>query len=53
MRRYDGEAACLVAAANGSAAKLVDLVVDSFPGFRDVALYRCSATPLAKSRKHR
>lgn len=40
LRQYDGEAAHLVAAANGCAAKLVDLVVESFPGFRDVAQYR-------------
>ena len=44
MERYDGQAAKLVAAADGSAAKLVDLVVDSFPGFRDAAPYRCRAS---------
>ena len=41
LERYGGEAAQLVAAAGGSAAQLVDLVVDAFPGFRDCAMYRC------------
>ena len=45
MERYDGQAAKLVAAADGSAAKLVDLVVESFPGFRDAAPYRCRTSP--------
>ncbi|CAL5226824.1 g9687 [Coccomyxa viridis] len=40
LRDFGGEAAQLVTAAGGSAAKLVDLVVESFPGFRDVASYR-------------
>lgn len=44
LRNFDGEAANLVAAADGSAAKLVDLVVESFPGFRDSAPYRCNTS---------
>lgn len=40
LKRYNGEAAQLVAAAGGSAAQLVELVVDAFPGFRDCAVYK-------------
>ncbi|KAK9821658.1 hypothetical protein WJX74_005457 [Apatococcus lobatus] len=38
--RYDGQAANLVRQAGGSASALVELVLDSFPGFRDIATFR-------------
>ncbi|HEX8682123.1 MAG TPA: queuosine salvage family protein [Ardenticatenaceae bacterium] len=38
--RWGGEAANLVAAAEGSAASLVALLTAEFPGFRDHAIYR-------------
>ncbi|KAL6766835.1 hypothetical protein ACKKBG_A37555 [Auxenochlorella protothecoides x Auxenochlorella symbiontica] len=40
LRRHGGQATGLVAAAQQSAAALVDLVVEAFPGFRDQAVYR-------------
>jgi len=38
--RYEGLAANLIRAAKGSAAKLVDLVTEAFPGFRDHSIYQ-------------
>ena len=40
MNKYDGLAINLVKQANNSATMLVDLVVDSFPGFRDHSVYK-------------
>lgn len=40
LRNFDGLAANLIRAAQGSAATLVDLVTSSFPGFRDHAVSR-------------
>lgn len=37
---FDGEATSLVRAADGSVARLVELVTAHFPGFRDHAIYR-------------
>ena len=39
-QQYAGQAANLVRQAGGSASALVRLVLDSFPGFRDTAMYR-------------
>jgi hypothetical protein len=41
QQHHDGSMAQLVKQAGGSAARLVDLVAQSFPGFRDCAMYRC------------
>lgn len=40
MTRWDGQAANLIEAAEGSAVRLVALVTAEFPGFRDHAIYR-------------
>ena len=40
QQRYAGQAANLVKEAGGSANTLVGLVLDSFLGFRDTAIYR-------------
>jgi hypothetical protein len=37
---YDGSAANFAASANGSAVKLVSLIIEKFPGFRDTVIYR-------------
>jgi len=42
MDKYDGKAAELVRAAEGSAEKLVSLVCEGFAGFRDHAVYKGS-----------
>jgi len=42
LEGYSGQAANLIAAAGGSAARLVQLVTAAFPGFRDHAIYRCN-----------
>lgn len=39
-QHFDGQAVNLVRAANGSVARLVELVTAHFPGFRDHAIYR-------------
>ncbi|KAK9863549.1 hypothetical protein WJX84_001183 [Apatococcus fuscideae] len=39
-QKYGGHAANLVRQADGSASALVRLMLDSFPGFRDTAVYR-------------
>lgn len=39
-RHFDGKAANLVRVADGSVARLVELVTAHFPGFRDHAIYR-------------
>lgn len=36
---YDGQAMNMVAAANGSACRLVKLIIDHLPGFRDSTVY--------------
>jgi len=40
IEHFDGSALKLVAEARGSAARLVDLVLRYFPGFRDCAVYK-------------
>jgi hypothetical protein len=40
VEHFDGSCAALIRAANGSACRLVDLVVMYFPGFRDESVYR-------------
>jgi len=40
LEHFDGSARKLIEAAKGSAAKLVDLVLMYFPGFRDAAVYK-------------
>ena len=41
LKGYGGSMERLVAAAGGSAVALVDLIVNTFPGFQDRAVYRC------------
>ena len=45
---FDGSAAYLVAKANGSADRLVRLVVQHLPGFRDCSIYRGKRVDLYK-----
>lgn len=40
LERFDGQFAHAVAQAQGSAVQLVLLLVDAFPSFRDIAIYR-------------
>jgi hypothetical protein len=40
LKSFEGKAMNVVRAAENSATKLVDLVVESFPGFRDHAVYK-------------
>jgi len=40
LRKWDGQCLNLIRAAKGSAVVLVDLVLESFPGFRDYAVYQ-------------
>jgi hypothetical protein len=48
LRDYEGEASNLVAAAGNSAVKLVELIAERLPSFRDVAEYQGRAVYLYK-----
>jgi Queuosine salvage protein len=48
LRDWDGQAAKMVADVRKSAARLVSLVTQSLPSFRDVATYACHVIPFYK-----